>query len=150
MSSRSRPREPRGGRRARLFPRLVHESRFVSGEDSSIADEIDYIVSCAARDAVHVVGLGPLVFFSAAGGRAWVLDTEDSLAYCLMHDHVPRPSPLRGETAQDYALAWEDEFAIDKGCFWTLSPDGTATAHHGVPADEIERTVRLTRAHRSR
>jgi hypothetical protein len=78
----------------------------VSGEDWSIAREIDYIVSCAARDAVHVVGLGPLVFFSAVGGRAWVLDTEDSLAYCLMHDHLPRTSPLRGETAQNYLLAW--------------------------------------------
>ena len=75
MSSRSRPRAPRGGRPAHPRPRLVYESRFVSGEDSSIAREIDYIVSCAARDAVHVVGLGPLVFFSAAGGRAWVLDT---------------------------------------------------------------------------
>jgi len=138
-----------GGPRARPRPRLARESRFVSGEDSSIAREIDYIMSCAARDAVHVVGLGPLVFFSA-GGRAWVLDTEDSLAYCLMHDHVPRTSPLRGETAQDYALNWEEEFAIDKGCFWTFSPDGTATAHHGVPAGEIERTIRLARARRSR
>jgi hypothetical protein len=95
---------------------------------------------------------GPSVreFFSAAGGRAWVLDAEDSLAYCLMHDHVPRTSPLRGETAEDYALAWEEEFAIDEGCFWTFSPDGTATAHRGVPVDEIERTIRLARAHRSR
>jgi hypothetical protein len=150
MPSRSRPRAPRGGRPARRHSRLVYESRFVSGEDSSIAREIDYIVSCAARDAVHVVGLGPLVFFSAAGGRAWVLDTEDSLAHCLMHDHVPRTSPLRGETARDYALAWEEEFAIDEGCFWTFSPDGTATAHRGVPVDEIERTIRLARAHRSR
>jgi hypothetical protein len=120
----------------------------VSGEDSSIAREIDYIVSCA-RDTVHVVGLGP-VFFSAVGGRAWVLDTEDSLAYCLMHDHVPRTSPLRGETAQDYPLAWEEEFTIGEGYFWTFSPDGTAIAHHGVPAAEIERTIRLARAHRSR
>ena len=150
MSTRSKPRGPRSGRRARRRPRLVHESRFVRGEDTDIAREIEHIVSCAARDAVHVVGLGPLVFFSAAGGRAWVLDTEDSLAYCLMHDHVPRRSPLRGETAQDYALAWEEEFAIDEGGFWTLSPDGTATAHQGVPLDEIERTIRLARAHRSR
>jgi len=42
----------------------------VSGKDTSIAREIDYIMSCAARDAMHVVGLGPLVFFSAVGGRA--------------------------------------------------------------------------------
>jgi len=41
------------------------------------------------------------------------------------------------------------KFAIDKGCFWTLSPDGTATAHHGLPIDEIERTIRLARARRS-
>ena len=149
MSTRSKPRGPRRGRRARLR-RLVHESRFVRRDDTDIAREIDYIVSCAARDAVHVVSLGPLVFFSAAGGRAWVLDTDDSLACCLMHDRVPRRSPLRGETAQDYALAWEEEFAIDEGGFWTFSPDGTATAHQGVPVDEIGRTIRLARAHRSR
>lgn len=121
----------------------------MSGEDWNVGREIDHIVGCAARDAVHVVGLGPLVFFSAGGGRAWVLDTEDSLAYCLMHDHVRRTSPLRGETAQNCALAWEEEFAIDKGCFWTFGRDGTATAHHGVPTDEIERTIRLARARRS-
>jgi len=114
------------------------------------AREIDYIVSCAARDAVHVVGLGPLVFFPAVGGRAWVLDTDDSLAYCLMHDYVPRTSPLRGETAQGYTLAWENEFAIDGRSFRTFSADGTATAHHGVPTGEIERTIRLAREHRSR
>ena len=122
----------------------------MSAEDASVAREIEYIMSRATRDAVHVVTLGPLVFVSAAGGRAWVLDTEDSLAYCLMHDHVPRTSPLRAETARDYALAWEEEFAIDKGCFWTFRPDGTATAHHGVPADEIERAIGLARARRFR
>jgi hypothetical protein len=122
----------------------------VSGEDSSVAREIEYIMSRATRDAVHVVTLGPLVFFAAAGGRARVLDIEDSLAYCLMHDHVPRKSPLRAETARDYALAWEEEFAIDKDCFWTFRPDGTATAHRGVPTDEIERTIRLARVRRSR
>jgi len=79
-----------------------------------------------------------------------VLDTDDSLAYCLMDVRGPRPSPLRQETRRDYTLAWEEEFAIDNGCFWTLSPDGTATAHHGVPADEIERTIRRARAGRSR
>ena len=150
MSSRSKARAPRDGHRARPRPRLAYESRFMSGEDWNIAREIDHIMSCAARDAVHVVGLGPLVFFSAVGGHAWVLDTEDSLAYCLMHGHALRTSPLRGETAQNYALAWEEEFAIDKGCFWTFSPDGTATAHHGVPTDDIERTIRLARARRSR
>ena len=70
MSSRSKPRAPRSGPRARPRPRRAHESRFVSGKDTSIAREIDYIMSCAARDAMHVVGLGPLVFFSAVGGRA--------------------------------------------------------------------------------
>jgi hypothetical protein len=58
MSSRSKPRAPRGAPRARPRPRLACESRFVSGEDSSIAREPDYIMICAARDAVHVVGLG--------------------------------------------------------------------------------------------
>lgn len=145
-----RSRARRGRRRTRLRPGLVHESRRVDPEDINIAREIAHVVSCAARGAVHVVGLGPLVFFSAVGGRAWMLDTEDSLAYCLMHDRVARPSPLRGETAQGHALAWEEEFAIDGGCFWTLRPEGTATAHHGVPIDEIERAISLRRTHRSR
>ena len=81
MSIRSKSRGPRGRRRTRPRPRLAYESRFVRGDDTDVAREIDDIVSCAAREAVHVGGLGPLVFFSAAGGRAWVLDTHASLAY---------------------------------------------------------------------
>ena len=139
-----RSRRPKGPRRARA----AYEVRELSRAEISIGREIDHITDCAARDEVHVVTLGELVFFSAPGGRAWILDADDGLAYCLMDEHERRPSPLRGEDQATFAIAWENRFAVEAGCLWTFAEGAGRTAHLGVPADEIERSVRRARARR--
>jgi hypothetical protein len=127
---------------------VTHEVRELSRAEISIGREIDHIMGCADRDETHVVGLDELVFFSAPGGRAWILDAEDGLAYCVMDDHERRPSPLRGEDEATFAIAWESSFTLEGGCLWTFAEDGARTAHLGVPADEIQRCVRGARARR--
>jgi hypothetical protein len=72
------------------------------------------------------------------------LDADDSLAYCLMDDYARRPSPLRFETRDRYALAWEATFEVRDGCFWTLE-ERKQTAHTAVPAQEIARAVAAAR-----
>ena len=139
-----RARRRKGPQRARA----AYVVRELSPAEISIGREIDHIMGCAARDEVHVVGLDELVFFSAPGGRAWILDADDGLAYCLMDDHERRPSPLQGKDEATFAIAWESRFAIEGGRFWTFAENGGRTAHLGVPADEIQRCVRGVRARR--
>jgi hypothetical protein len=122
--------------------------RELSRPEINISREIDHIVDCAARDETHVVGLGELVFFSASGGRAWMLDADDGLASCLIYDYDRRPSPLRREDEATFAIGWESRFAIERGCLWTFTEDGRRTALLGVPADEIQRYVQSARARR--
>jgi len=112
-----------------------------------IAREIERIG--ADDDVVRVVGLGELVFFSAPGGRALVLDADDNLACCLMHDCRGRPTPLLSEDQAGFAIRWEDEFAIEQGTFWTILRDRTRTAHVGVPVGAIERFLRAARSRRA-
>ncbi len=146
---RSRNRKPRGKRRGLpRRPRAVHEVRELSRPEINIGREIDHVMDCAARNETHVVGLGELVFFSAPGGRAWMLDADDRLAYCLMYDHVRRPSPLRGEDKATFAVGWESRFAIEAGCLWTFTEDGRRNAHSGVPLEEIQRHVQGARVSR--
>jgi len=115
--------------------------RKLSRAEIDIGKEIGHIVDCAVRDETRVVAMGELVFFSAPGGRAWMLDADDSLAYCLLDDYERRPSPLRGEDEATFAIAGESRFAIEGGWLWTFTEDGRRTAHVGVPAGEIQRCV---------
>ena len=127
-------------RRLRRTPRRdSHETRILDAREIDIDGEIEHIMRCARAGETHVVTLAPLVLCSAPGS-AWVLDADDSLAYCLMNDYVPRRSPLHFETRERYAIAWEATFEVREGCFWTLE-DRKATAHHALPAAEIAHAV---------
>ncbi len=134
------PRPKRLRRRQRATSR---QTRILAAREIDIGREIEYIVGCAAAGETHIVELRPLVLFSVPGA-AWILDSDDSLASCLMDDYTPRPSPLRLETQERYALAWEATFEVRDGCFWTLE-GSRATAHHAFPAAEIARAVAAAR-----
>jgi hypothetical protein len=43
----------------------------------SIRKELEHIVECAQAGDVRIVALGPLVFFSASAGDAWMLEPGD-------------------------------------------------------------------------
>lgn len=130
-------------------PHAVYRSRMLVRHEVDIAGEIERIVDDAAAGVIRVVGLGELVVFSAPGGHAFVLDVEDELGCCLMHDYRRRPTPLVAEDQAGFAIAWEGEFVIERGCFWTISRDGGRSAHVGVPIGEIERLVRAAKGDRA-
>jgi hypothetical protein len=65
---------------------------------------------------------GPRRRQRATSRETRILDADDSLAYCLMNDCAPRPSPLRLETRER-----------------------KATARHAFPAAEIARAVAAAR-----
>jgi hypothetical protein len=134
----SRPKRLRRRQRA-----TSRRARILARREIDIGREIEYIVRCAAAGETHIVELPPLVLFSVPGA-AWILDSDDSLASCLMNDYTPRPSPLRLETQERYALEWEATFEIKEGCLWTLERQ-TAVAHPAFPTPEIARAVAAAR-----
>jgi len=78
----------------------------------SIAAESKHIVVCARRGSVHIVSLGPLVFFSTRSGDAWMLDPEDALARPLARGGEALPAGIL-ETATKFAVEWTHSYAIE-------------------------------------
>ena len=115
--------------------------RSVSAQEFNVQREVDYITDCAARGDARIVTLRELVFFSTSLGDAWMLDADDGLAYCLMHDCERRETPVRSEDEKSFAVAWDSKFAIESGCFVTCSADGLVTAWPTFPADDIQAGV---------
>ena len=116
--------------------------RLASAQEFNVQREVDYITDCAARGDARIVTLRELVFLSTSLGDAWMLDAEDGLAYCLMHNCERRQTPVRSESEQSCAVAWDSEFALESGCFSTRSADGRVTAWPAFPADDIQAAVR--------
>ena len=50
----------------------------------NIIKEIKYIIKRGLTNDARKVQLGDLVLFSTQTGDAWLLDTEDTLAICLL------------------------------------------------------------------
>jgi len=127
---------PAGG-----FSRPNAEGRWLSARDVNVQREVDYIVDCAARGEARFVTLGVLVFFSTGEGDAWMLDTEDALASCLMQEGERRDTPIKWETGRGVSVAGESEFFIEGGCFFTRSADGKLTAWPGYPAEDVRQAI---------
>ncbi|MBI4590771.1 MAG: hypothetical protein HY725_18250 [Candidatus Rokubacteria bacterium] len=115
--------------------------RLRSARDVNMQREADYITNCAAQGDARIVTLEGLVFFSTAEGHAWMLDAEDSLASCLMQDYQRRDTPIQAETEQGFSVAWEAEFTIEGGYFFTRSPNGKLTAWPAYPAEHIRKAI---------
>lgn len=117
------------------------EERWLSAREVNVPREVDSITDCAARGEARIVTLGVLVFFSTAERSAWMLDVEDGLACCLMEEGERQDTPVQAETGEGLTIAWESQFAIEGGCFFTRSADGKLTAWPAFPAEEIRRAI---------
>jgi hypothetical protein len=95
--------------RTRQAPNISEQ--VVAMHATSLREEVDHIVECAAAMQSHVVGFGALVLFSTQTGDAWLLDWEDELALCLVRGGDPQPYAL-GETDRQIAIAWSGLFHI--------------------------------------
>lgn len=122
--------------------KLPWRVRSVLAREFNVQREVDYITYRAARGDSRIVTLGALVFFSTSDGDAWMLEAEHGLAYCLLRDGERRETPVRMETDQRFAVAWDSDFALEDGCFFTRSADGKLTAWPPFPAEAIQEGVR--------
>jgi hypothetical protein len=98
--------------------------------------EADYIIQRAQERDARLVRHGPFVFFSTAGGDAWMLDLEDALALCLARDGERQPFRIF-ETSRQFGVEWHQTYRIDGELFITEDRSGHVTTMMGYPTREI-------------
>ena len=115
----------------------------------TVKKEVEYITTCAEKRECHVVGLGELVFFCAPNGDAWLLDSDDQFALCLMdrfermdiHIGTPEGSGNR------FMIEWNADYEIDGDTFVVHYRDGRTESIDGYPTTAILDRIELYRKH---
>ncbi|HTD16664.1 MAG TPA: hypothetical protein VK673_15885 [Chthoniobacterales bacterium] len=113
--------------------------QWIRGKDLSLADEIDYIRRKAAERTISIVGIGPLIAFSAESGDAWLLDPVDHLATRVARDGESESVSIL-ETDKTFGIGWKGSYQIDGEFFVYLDHElPRVTSIHGYPTAEIAR-----------
>ncbi|NIR50551.1 hypothetical protein GWO43_13880 [candidate division KSB1 bacterium] len=107
-------------------------------QEINIQKEVKNITNCALHSEARLVRLDSLLFFSTETGDAWLLDTDDNLALCLMRDSEEQPYVIN-ETATNYSIVWEASYQIKGNAFIVYKKSGQIKTIVGYPTKEIIR-----------
>jgi hypothetical protein len=113
-------------------------------EEINVTREAVFVVQSAGRGEGRLVTLGSLLFFSTAGGDAWVLDPEDNLALQLAEQGVPLPYRIM-ETPDSFAVEWHADYAITGSDFVVQRRDGRVSVFPSYPVELIREGERWAR-----
>jgi len=102
-----------------------------------IKKEIDYIISRAKKEDSRKVQLGGLLLFSTQTGDAWILDTKDNLAICLMRGKEKQKYKII-DTPTQFGFDWDYSYSIDNGWFIIVDKKGTERKISGYPVTELK------------
>ena len=121
-----------------------NESEIRTQEEINIQQEAKYIINCALHSDARLVQLDSLLFFSTDTCDAWLLDTDDNLALCLMKDSEEQPYVIN-ETPKNYSIEWEASYQINGNAFVVCTKSGQIKTIVGYPTKEILRFSAETR-----
>ena len=99
------------------------ESEIRIETEVNIQQEAKYVINRALDGDARLVKLDSLLFFSTATGDAWLLDTDDNLALCLMKDYEELQYVIN-ETPKNYSIEWETSYLIEKSAFIVCKKSG--------------------------
>jgi hypothetical protein len=113
--------------------------QWIRGEDLSLADELEYIRSKAAERTICIIGIGPVIAFSAESGDAWLLDPVDHLAVRVARDGEIEPVSIL-ESDKTFGIAWKGEYQVDGDAFLYFDHESPRVVTIlGYPTEEIAR-----------
>ncbi|MFQ5707100.1 MAG: YecA family protein [bacterium] len=115
-----------------------HESEIRTQEEINMQQEAKYIINCALQSDARLVQLESLLFFSTHTGDAWLLDTDDNLALCLMQDFEEQEYVIN-ETLENFSIEWEASYHIKGNAFIVCKKSGQIRTIVGYPTKEILR-----------
>jgi hypothetical protein len=98
--------------------------------------EIRYIMELAQAGDSRLVMFLDFVLFSTETNDAWLLDSEDNLALCLMRDGKPQPYRIV-DTPTTFAIEWNAKFEISDETFIVSERSGKVTSILGYPTVQI-------------
>lgn len=107
-------------------------------DEINIQQEVEYIINRALNSDSCLVKLDSLLFFSTETGDAWLLDTDDNLALCLMKDFDVQQYIIN-ETSKNYSIEWEASYQINGNAFIVCKKSGQIKTIVGYPTKEILR-----------
>lgn len=108
-----------------------------------IKKEIDRITGKAQNHIGHIVRLNELILFSTDTGDAWILDTDDNFAICLVKSGVKQKYKLI-DTPGQFGFDWDYGYQIDGDQFTVINKMGGIRTIIGYPLTEIERIIKKT------
>ncbi|TSA31175.1 MAG: hypothetical protein D4R64_18480 [Porphyromonadaceae bacterium] len=106
-----------------------------------IKKEIANIVKNARKNSGHIVRLNDLILFSTMTGDAWILDTDDNFAICLVKDSVVQKYKIV-DTPNQFGFDWDHKYQIDGDKFTVVNKAGKTRTIIGYPLKEINK-IRL-------
>ena len=115
-------------------------SRVVGGNESNYMAEARLVQSRAGRGEPSVIRLGDIVFFSTAGGDAWMFDAKDGEAACVARAGRSQVVPIE-ETDQKLLVAWQADCRIEADAFTVIERDGSTCSFIDYPMEEIRRLL---------
>ena len=88
------------------------DTRVLGGGDININKEIDYILERTLEGISKIVSLDKLILFSTDDGDAWMIDSEDKGAHCLMKGFERKPFTAF-DTDDHFYVKWEALYKIN-------------------------------------
>ena len=107
---------------------------------TDIKKEINYITERAKANDGRIVRLGGLLLFSTETGDAWILDTEDNLAICLMRNEDKQEYKII-DTPTQFGFDWDYQYNIDINKFIVIDKTGKIRTIIGYPVQEIMKQI---------
>ncbi len=101
-----------------------------------IKKEIRLIINKAQKYSGHIVRLNELIIFSTHTGDAWILDTDDNLAICIVKEGVKQKYRII-ETSNQFGFDWDYKYQIDRDKFIVTNKMGGIRTIIGYPLTEI-------------
>jgi hypothetical protein len=115
-------------------------SRVVGGDETNYTAEARLVQSRAERGEPSAIRLNDIVFFSTAGGDAWMFDAKDGEAACLARAGRSEVVLIE-ETDQKLLVAWQADCRIEDDTFTVIERDGSTCSFIDYPMEEIRNLV---------
>lgn len=103
-----------------------------------INKDIDLIIKKAQSHISHIIRINELIIFSTDTGDAWILDTEDNFAICLVKADVKQKFKII-DTPSQFGFDWDHKYQINGNKFTVINKMGGIRTIIGYPLKEIEK-----------
>ena len=86
----------------------------------------------------HIIRLNELILFSTETGDAWIIDTDNNFAVCLVKAGIKQKYKLI-DAANQFGFDWDYGYQIDGDKFTVINKMGGIRTIIGYPLKEIEK-----------